>query len=316
MASCVDRLETDTLFSKPDDNQIVVDGFISDQPGPYVVKIFKPSVVTDNLQLQEGLTVKKVTIFDDQGNEEALEGDRGLYSTRPDGIRGVVGRKYSVRIELLDGRIFTSVADELQPPGEIDSIMVKFETHKPLSGPTEYSFRVFVDATTGPNTFVRWRYTGVFFIKTGQGECWAKFFEQRPNVSDGEFVQGDQFKSVEVGQVPVNELTFFQKFMVEVDQMSLNRASFDFFKTVRDQFDAKQSLFQPAIGALPSSIFEETTGEPALGLFYATAITTKRIFLTRSDVPVLLPVFDTGVDVDCVRAFRNAVADKPPGWMD
>ena len=314
--SCVDRLETVPEFSSVDSNQIVVDGFISDQPGPYFVRIFKPSSIVDVLEFREDVNAKQVTIFDDQGNEEVLDGERGFYFSSPNGIRGVVGRKYNLRIELFDGRVFTSVPDELQPPGTIDSIMVKFETNKPLSGPTEYSYRVSINSTTPANSFFRWKYTGVFFIQTLQGGCWSRIFEERPNVSDGEFVQDGQFKSVEVGIVPVNETTFFKKFMIQIDQMSLNQASFTFWKTARDQFDARQSLFQPGIGALPSNIFEEVTKEPAMGLFYATAITTKQIFLTKNDVPVLIPPFTAQIEAPCVNVFRNATEIKPPGWVD
>lgn len=217
---------------------------------------------------------------------------------------------------MFDGRIFISTPDELQPPGKINNIEVKFESNKPLSGPTEYSYRVFINATTGSNSYFRWRYTGIFYVETSQGGCWSRIFEEKPKVSDGELVQGGQFKLVEVGAVPVNENTFYNKFMVQVDQMSLNRSSFDYWKIIRDQFDAKKSLFQPSIGALPTNIFEENTNEPALGLFYATAITTERIFLTKDDVPVLLPPYTLQVDAPCVRVFRNATTIRPPGWMD
>lgn len=256
--SCVNPLDIEESSFNAD-KQIVIDGYISDQPGPYIVRVFRPSAIDDVLNSRERVNAKQVSIFDDSGNREILAGERGFYYTNPNGIRGVVGRKYWLEVELLDGRIFRSMPDELQPSGSIDNVYVEFDTNKPLQGPTEYLFRVYIDATTGPNSLIRWRDTGIYYIETLQGGCWPHVYEPGPQVSDGQFVQGGKFKAVLVGSVPVNQYTFYSKFMVRVEQMSLTKSAFDFWKIAADQFDAKESLFQPAIGSLPATIFEINT---------------------------------------------------------
>ena len=315
-SSCVDRLDMEDKKLEENNSQIVIDGYISDQPGPYFVRVFKPSAVDDVLNSRDVINAKQVTIFDDQGNKEILAGERGRYYTDPGGIRGVVGNKYWVEVELLDGRIFKSTPDEIVPSGTVDSVYVEFESNKPLRGPTEYYFNVFLDATTGLNSFVRWKYTGIYYITTQLGGCWSWRYEKGPQVSDGQVVQDGKFKSVPVGTVRIDEYTFYSKFMVRIEQMSLSREAFDFWKTAADQFNSKESLFQPGFGSLPTNIYEVTTNEPALGLFYATSISKKNIFLTKDDVPVPVPPYTLQIDAPCVNIFAPASAFRPLDWVE
>lgn len=318
LISCVNRLDLDPSQFDQNLNQVVIEGFISDQPGPYVVKVFSSSNIDDVLNSRPGINAKMVAIFDDVGNKEVLQGERGFYYTTQNGIRGVVGRKYSVQVELLDGRIFESIPDELKPVGELDSIFVAFESNKPLQGPTEYSYNVFINATTS-NTgseFLRWRFTGIYYIETELDGCWSRIFENKPTVSDGKFIDGGRFKAVQVGSFPVNKVTFFSKFMVQIDQMSLTQASFDFFRNVRDQKDGAENLFQPGIGQLPTNIFEVNNNKAALGLFYATSVTSKQIFLTKGDVPVRFEPLQSFPEARCVNVYPNATYFRPPNWED
>src|SRR5690349_3594891 len=106
LMSCVDRIDFETT---DDEYPVVVTGFISDQPGPYEVHVSRSFDVQARSTTPKSISAKKVTIFDDTGYAEVLqERDLGVYTTNVNGIRGKVGRKYSVRVELLDGKIYES----------------------------------------------------------------------------------------------------------------------------------------------------------------------------------------------------------------
>jgi len=314
--SCVDRLDTENLILEEDNSQIVIDGYISDQLGPYFVKVFKPSAVDDVLNSRDGVNAKQVSIYDEDGNQEILLGERGFYYTHPSSIRGQVGRRYWLEVELFDGRVFRSIPEEIQPSGTVDSIYVEFESYKPLSGPTVNYFNVFIDATAGPNPLLRWRDTGIFYITTQPGGCWSRVYEPGPQVSDGQVVQDGKFKSVLVGTIPINEYTFYSKYMLRFEQMSLTKNAYDFWKVAADQFNSKESLFQPSFGSLPTNIYEVNTNEPALGIFYATSIVRKNIFLTKDDVPVQVPPYTLEINAPCVNVFANATATRPVDWSE
>lgn len=163
IAACVDRLDVANVEQEA--GTLVVDGQITDAPGPYQVRLFRATTSVDNLNIVRYLLVKSVTIFDDAGESEELKPDKlGVYETDPNGIRGQVGRKYGIRIQMLDGTIFESIPDELKATGEIDAVRFEWESVPQLNGPDKNGFRVLLDSHA-TETFVRWRVTGSYMLE-------------------------------------------------------------------------------------------------------------------------------------------------------
>lgn len=165
--SCIDRLD----ISVPNSNasQLVVDGVITDEPGPYTVKLSLSETIDGFLKYTKSITAKRVTMFDDAGNEEVMrEMETGTFQTKAGGIQGVVGRSYYIRIETRDGKIYESLPDKMEPVGNIDSLYYEFETIEPLDSETRYGFRFFINSqgqAEGDN-LVRWKFTSVFELDT------------------------------------------------------------------------------------------------------------------------------------------------------
>ncbi len=157
LTGCVDRLDIPQIDQE--EGILVVDGLITDAPGPYKIKLFRVAASDAILDNIEFIRAKQVTIFDDAGTSEVLKlAETGIYETDPNGIRGEVGRKYSIRIEMLDGLIFESEPDEMIPVGSVDSLYYTWESFVPISGPTEYGFRVFLNASSLEQPMLRWRF--------------------------------------------------------------------------------------------------------------------------------------------------------------
>src|SRR6266705_3988359 len=86
-AACVDRLSFD--INKEVNFGISVDGFISDLPGPYEIRINSIFDIESKESRKNPVSVRSLTISDDQGNAETLrELDAGIYQTNAAGIRG------------------------------------------------------------------------------------------------------------------------------------------------------------------------------------------------------------------------------------
>lgn len=150
-------------------SNIIVDGLITDQPGPYTVKLTRPVKIQGPQILGLPVSVKKAVILDDLGNQEVLtEETTGTYRTSEGGMRGAVGRTYVLRLETFDGRTFESIPDQLTPSGVIENVYYEFESSKPPDGPEEYGYRIFVDSKNaeGQETYVRWRYSGTYIVET------------------------------------------------------------------------------------------------------------------------------------------------------
>ncbi len=148
---------------------IVISGFISDQPGPYVIKIKESFDVGLRNSLEKPVSVKKLTLFDNVGNQEILlETTPGTYQSDINGMRGVVGRVYKLGVELFDGKKYVSIPDTLLQPGRMDSTYYKFEKNTQLSGVSNYAFDIYFDASAGllNSYYFLWKFTGTFKVDT------------------------------------------------------------------------------------------------------------------------------------------------------
>lgn len=162
-AACVDRVFIDVGNSPT--FPIVVDGHISDEPGPYTIGITKAFDIESKVSLKIPISVKQVVLGDDHGNRETLsEVDQGIYQTKSTGIRGVVGNVYKLRIEISDGRVYESKPDTLFPPGNLDSVYHNFREDKTPDGASQYGFDVFFNASAGSKIDYHflWKSIGTF----------------------------------------------------------------------------------------------------------------------------------------------------------
>lgn len=376
--SCVDRIDIPVLGV--DSGELIVDGLITDEPGPYTVKLTKAIKIDDSRQVGEPIYAKKITLFDNAGNDEVLEQTgNGIYQTKPGGIQGVIGREYFIRIETYDGNIIESLPDRMDPVGEVDSIYYEFESHQPVDAPTEYGYRIFIDAHNAPGSdqYLRWKFTGTYVVETlpqynihaappaclvstcgycplpcsgyayVNGElkkgyaynpktnmveyfglectccrCWVTPREAKPKVSENQISKNGKFVKVEMGYVPINYYTFFEKYRVEIMQMSLSRAAFDYWKAVQSQKEGTNSLFQPVTGKIPTNLFEAKEGMGVQGIFYAAAVTKRQIYLDKTThktyirIPQDCMLREGAMGKDCRTAFPGSMStyQQPADW--
>lgn len=102
LASCQKVIDVD-LNSK--DPQIVIEGNITDQPGPYVVSVTKTVNFSESNSFP-GVSGATVTIADDLGNSETLtELSPGIYQTST--TQGSPGRTYTLTV-VTDGKTYTA----------------------------------------------------------------------------------------------------------------------------------------------------------------------------------------------------------------
>lgn len=168
LSACVDPADIEI---PPFQYQIVVDGFITTDPGPYTVRMYR-SRPLDKADLDRLIPERfaKVTIKDDEGNSELLmEVLPGEYQSKPDGIRGVTGRSYHVEITTIDGKQYVSDPELIRPVGEVTAINYEFKDGG-VSGILDEGdgFRIFADATgiPGVEDLVRLRMVATYEVET------------------------------------------------------------------------------------------------------------------------------------------------------
>lgn len=358
MSACVERIE----FDVPEAQLLtVVEGMISDQPGPYLVSLSRGLRLDADSTYRAPIENATIQLFDDEGNVENLfETKPGTYSTGGL-IQGQVGHSYHIQIETPEGLVFESEPERINQVGEVENIRFEFEPRTIVESFGEVRadvFNIFVDAKAGSDaeTYVRWKYTGTYKVITypelhfthtppytpykdpwpcsgyvlvggpeGSGgilerrgdctccTCWVKDLEAVPQLSDVQLVSDNQFKNIKVGEVPINNATFHEKYQVEVEQLSLSRTAFEFFKLVRAQKEGASSIFQPPSGEIKGNIKAVNSNESVVGLFWATSSKKKELYIYPTDVPYLLTPIDF-LTLPCYQFYQNASSTKPDNW--
>jgi hypothetical protein len=351
--ACVDRISFDTgnagVFP------IVVEGYISNQPGPYEVRVNKAFDIESKLSIKTPIQVKKLEMSDNVGNVEQLSRiTDGVYRTGINGIQGVVGRAYKIKVEFLDGRVYETIADTMRDTGTVDQIDHEIVSYVNGKGIPEYGFEMYVDSQAGENADFRfmWRTAMTYQVTTspmdhktacagGQCadplpcsghvidrgfvvkvapctccECWVTMYDDVPIVSNNDVAKNGIFKHVKAGRLPITGLTMAYKTHVEVRQYSLSQQAYDFWKAVKSQKEAAQSLFQPVSGKITGN-FIQVSGKsgPIEGIFYATSISSNAVNLTVEDVPRISMVPPIGVTLtnSCLD-FKNSTNVQPSYW--
>jgi hypothetical protein len=166
--ACVDRLSFD--IGNDVNFGISIDGYISDQPAPYEIKIQSIFDIESKESRRTPVSVRSIVISDDKGNVETLNAiDAGIYRTSPTGIQGVPGGVYKISVELFDGRIYESLPDTiLSASGSVDSLYFTFnETYNEV-GAALYSFDLLFDASYEEkiNNHILWKFMGTFQAET------------------------------------------------------------------------------------------------------------------------------------------------------
>lgn len=168
MIACIDSVNLNVGTTV---KTLVVDGMITNAPGPYRVRLVWSSTVGEVLLDATPVTAANVTISDDQGLAETLSDlGSGIYQTNSNGIRGITGKTYHVNITTPDGQSYSSTPELLSAPGTIDSVYFEFKFAEAIVNgrPLEADgFNIYVNARGNEqHNLLRWTWTGNYKVLT------------------------------------------------------------------------------------------------------------------------------------------------------
>ncbi len=335
--SCVDKVD---LSLPSAELPLIIEGQVTDQAGADTVKITRAYPVDGNFYARQGVEGAQVTISDNAGNVDVLQDiSRGYYVTQT--LQGVVGRTYQLQV-IVGGTTFQSTPERMAPAGAIDSIYFEYTTTvNKDKNIEEEGFNIYLNGSVDPSSSrrLRWKYNGTYKIFTNPAAitmmipcaappcpivplpcsegclcctCYVHERETSPLVSNPTTLGADQFNRVFMHYIPINSLTFNEKYRVEITQMELSQQVFDFYDAVRKQIDNASSLFQPPFFELKGNMQAVAGGGNAVGIFYAAALTKRHIYIFRSDIPGSF--FPTEIIGDCRAVADNSTTEIPPFW--
>lgn len=348
--SCIDPI---TLKVDSEAGAIVVDGGITGIDGPYVVNLFRSVGVYSDLEKRPPVTGAFVYIIDELGVKHRLKDDvPGIFVSDP-GFKAEYNKSYYLRIEAFDEKIYESKPDVLRPIDDIDSVYFEFEdkVDEPNSVENNAGFNVYLDATIKSDVdYVRWNWNGIYEILTfpekrmvNAGEagripdprpcsgyqiingqltqtstcaccsCWVSQYSRAPEVADLEFY-GGKVSRYKIAYIPATRDLFLNKYYIQVQQSSISKEVYDYWKLVKVQKEGGTSLFQPTSAKIKGNLkcINDPTAE-IFGLFSVSAMKMKSIYIQRSDIPYDLLPNEEFAD-DCRFLTKNSSNVKPDFW--
>jgi hypothetical protein len=164
---CVERID---LPSQVNRKRIVVDGLITNKPGPHSVNLFL-STTTDGLaDPMTPVTGATVAVVDDFGNTFALsETMPGTYETAS-GFSASVGRAYKLVFTTRDNRSYESTMQVMHPAGTVKNVTAELvlnaiNPEEPLEPQHVYRFYFDSEGEPGSPNLFRWRWRTTFEMR-------------------------------------------------------------------------------------------------------------------------------------------------------
>jgi len=270
---------------------LVVEGQITDQEGPFSVKLTTTAPVIDLATLEPVLNAE-VWIIDDQGHSYSLHGgSNGIYSTRESNLNGIPGNKYTLIINMPDDSLqYTSSPVLMQDVPDIDSVYFQQFKHswitKEGAKHEENWLNILVDAHSDQDSvnYWWWEYEETFAHPIGNNVyCWV-------NVLSSLLLLASTFGK------PVNEIKGFiirsigpynpqlrAGYSILIKQYSIDANLYTYLKKLKDINETPGGIYskipEPVIGNI--TCCDNT--RKALGYFTASSVKERRFNIKRSD---------------------------------
>ncbi len=210
LSSCEKVIDIDLSST---DAKIVIEGAITDQAGPYRVKITKS---TDYFVPEEApaVTGASVIISDNEGNSELLdEVSAGVYETST--LQGVHGRTYTLQVDV-EGEVYTA-SSVLHNKTLIDSLKYEEMTaFGPTGGGDEQQYRIscFFQDVAGVEEYYRLKVYNNNKLQTA-------FYMQDDQLTDGQ--------SIVYGRINGD---IFNGDSIKVELLKIDKGVYDYYNTL------------------------------------------------------------------------------------
>ena len=251
--SCEEVIQIDLNSSNP---KIVIEGTITDQPGPYTV-IISETADYYNPEAQPLISGATVTISDSEGNIDHLsESSLGVYVT--DTLEGIPGRTYTLLVES-NGNSYG--AESTMPVAiEIDSLYATQEARRPNQDEDSYQIVCVFTDHPGSEDFCRLK-----IYRNDEVEMSYSMYNGR--LTDGNTIEADRIR----GEFELNDA-------VKVELFSVDEATYMYYSTLNEALASDpQGMVSTSVPANPVT---NITGD-ALGYFGAFTVRADSIVIRK-----------------------------------
>lgn len=254
-AGCQQVVQIDLNKADP---HIVIEGNISDQSGPYTVKLSKTGNYFEPALIFPSVPNALVIVTDDQGQKDTLkEVTSGTYQSST--LKGIAGRTYSLSV-IAEGRSYEAISS-MPKKILIDSLfaLVRNESR----GQPGYDIYVTFKDPPEPGNYYRInaRSSAAIPADSIDGRRYRVYTDKLTNGNEmAERIRAG--RNVQIGDT------------ITVELLSIDRPTYDYFNTLRDVLSSDQ-----AATSLAPTNPNTNLSNGSLGYFSAWTIDTKMIII-------------------------------------
>lgn len=286
-------------------NLLVVEGRITNQPGPYTVRISKSAAL--NAENSFVTEIVNISIEEEDGIIETLiETSPGVYQTIL--LQGKADKRYRLTFDYL-GESYQSTWEKINTPSIIDDISFEVETRETTGNDLEGA-QFYIDSHGEKDGSKYLRYEleetwkiGVshssFFDYIGNDNievtknprhlCWTTGKQPGINLATTEGLSENILSGHLLKFITGANERFTKRYSLLVKQYTLSEEEYLFWKVLQESNEELGNLFdkQPAkvIGNITNISEPKNT---VLGYFSASGLHEKRIYINTTDVPPTL----------------------------
>lgn len=244
--------------------------------------------------------------------------DENIYLPPVD-FSAAVGEVWELDIKLQDGRNYKSLPETVLEPIAISATTVTYEPEFIFNTELDrlvpgHSISVDFDDPPNQRNYYYWNFrsfekrpicevcTGHFrdgvcnvwnsdlepgpdpgyYTYICESDCWRIRYNENIKIFEDEFANGSA-----INQLPIADILLYTKedILVEVQQFSLSKSAYDYYKVLKDLVDNNSGFNAPPPAALVGNMFNPNDNEEyVLGRFSTASGTVETIFIERDNI--------------------------------
>lgn len=335
--SCISPI-TPHLNKTDSKGLLVVEGQITDQPGPFIVKLTSTDpvgiVYTPNPILNAD-----VLIIDNQGNSFRLYGDSsGSYKTADTTLRGVAGNTYTLKITTADSTEYFSSPVLMQSVPDIDNVYFQAVTQTRFSQGQTYVdnwLNILLDSHDSNGITKYWRYDfeETWEVNMISDQVTVHHSPIHPENVDKQFIVQidnkkicwitkpsaailiastaknpvDEIKGLVIESLGPGEDRLHIRYSILVKQYAISAELYNYLQELNDVNANLGGIYSKIPSPVYGNITCSDNNIKALGYFAASSVKEKRLFINRSQVQVST----VGINNGCYYFDYNVASSQP-----
>ncbi|MBC2838739.1 DUF4249 domain-containing protein [Robiginitalea sp. SC105] len=314
LLACTDPVDPEFSY---EEGLVYIDAFASDAEGASYVQVFE-SGESFGRQTNEFLGGARVRFIRQGDGAEVLLAESGDRYLPPDGFAIARGEQWRLEVVLEDGRRYQSGVETAAEPVPIADLSVRYDPELVFVGDYDRrvpGHRISVDFQDPPGeeNYYFWQFRSYeqlvycqvcynysvyrdgecftpnpdnpgpplkeYYTYSCEEACWQIRYNDRVEVFSDEFTDGTQINSL-----PVADILLFQKrnILVNLQQYSLGREAYRYYKTLKDLVDNNSGFNAPIPAALLGNLFNpDNPEEYVLGRFTIASQASRDVFIER-----------------------------------